>query len=99
MPFGEGAGLIDALVDAAHLALGDLVHQAHVDQTSDVVVDPLRRLAEPQGDRRARARLGQLAQNLNGLRLEQSLSLIDLLQEQYVPHCQSYFVRKAMFCQ
>jgi hypothetical protein len=44
-----------------------------------VVVDPLRALAEPLGDVGAGSRFGQLPQHLYALRLEQRLSLLDLL--------------------
>src|SRR5262249_30381167 len=78
-PVAPRARRVDALVDAADFALRDLVDEVCLNQAPDVVVDALRGLAEALGNLRARVRLGKLAQDLDGLRLEQSLGLAEVV--------------------
>ena len=51
-----------------------------------MVIDALRRLAEPLGNFSARARLGQLPQHLDGLRLEQGIDLSELFEDEHITH-------------
>ena len=82
-------------MDAAHLALGHLVDQAGLDQPFDVVVDPLRGLVRAGRATSVHdARLGELPQHLDALRLEQGLGLLDPLQVQDVSHGKNEFVYK-----
>jgi hypothetical protein len=98
-PVGARGGLVDALVDAAHSALGDLGDEAVLDEPLDVVVDALLGLVQTGGDLGARARLGQLPQYLDALRFEQRLGLLDSLQVQEVAHHKNDPVRTNCFCQ
>ncbi len=98
-PVGARGGLVDALVDAAHPALGDLGDDAVLDEPLDVVVDALLGLVQAGGDLGARARLGQLPQYLDALRFEQRLGLLDALQVQEVSHHKNHPVRTKCFCQ
>jgi hypothetical protein len=86
-------GLVDPLVDAAHLALRDLPHEPGRHQPLHVVVDPLRGLVQLCGDLGARPWLGELAQHLDPGRLEQCLGLLDVIQVDHVPH-ENSVVRK-----
>ncbi len=55
----------------------------------DVVVDGLWRLAEHLADLRARVRLGELAQHLDALGLQQRVGLLDRLDVERVQHLQA----------
>src|SRR6185503_18109553 len=85
-PVGPAARLVDPLVDPAHPALGHLTDQAGLQQALHVVVDPLRGLAEPDRHLGARPGLGELPQHFDPLRLEQGLSLLDLVEVDDVSH-------------
>ena len=73
-------------MDAADFALGHLVDQLRLDEAFDVVVDALWRLAEALGDFGAGARLGELPQDLDGLRLEQGFDLGELFEDEHIAH-------------
>jgi hypothetical protein len=73
-------------VDPAHPALGHLAHQAGLEQALHVVVDPLRGLVELDRHLGARPGLGELPQHFDPLRLEQGLSLLDLVEVDDVSH-------------
>jgi hypothetical protein len=64
-----------------------------------VVVDPLRGLAELDCHLGARARLGELPQHFDPLRLEQRLSLLDPVEVDDVSHNKNESLRKRTFCQ
>src|SRR5262245_1669982 len=98
-PVGPGGRLVDPLVDAAHPALGYLAHQARLEQALDVVVDPLRGLVELDRHLGARPGFGELPQQLDPLRLEQGLSLLDLVEVDDVSHDENQSLRKRSFCQ
>ncbi|WP_344839956.1 hypothetical protein [Nonomuraea dietziae] len=59
----------------------------------------MRGLTEPPAHLGAGARLGQLPQHLDALRLEQSLCLLDLFYVQNVSHRKNNVVRKKSACQ
>src|SRR5215472_3628920 len=98
-PVGPGGRLVDPLVDAAHPALGHLAHQAGLQQALHVVVDALRGLAELDRHLGARPGLGELPQRFDPLRLEQGLSLLDLVEVDDVSHDESQSLCKRIFCQ
>src|SRR5215813_1082598 len=98
-PVGPSGRLVYPLVDAAHPALGYLAHQAGLQQALHVVVDPLRGLAELGRHLGARPGLGELPQHFDPLRLEQGLSLLDLVKVNDVPHDENQSLRKIIFCQ
>src|SRR5690242_14093781 len=85
-PVGPAGRLVDPLVDAAHPALGHLTDQGGLQQALHVVVDPLRGLVELGRHLGARPGLGELPQHFDPLRLEQGLSLLDLVEVDDVPH-------------
>ena len=82
-------GAVDALGDPAHAVLLDELDQPVRLQALDVVVDGLRRLAEHLADLRAGARLGELAQHLDALGLQQRVGLLDGLDVERVQHLQA----------
>src|SRR6185437_10154755 len=98
-PVGPAGRLVDPLVDPEHPALGHLAHEAGLKQALHVVVDPLRALVEPGCHLGARPGLGELPQYFDPLRLEQGLSLLDLVQVNDVPHDKNQSLRKRTFCQ
>src|SRR5438552_3845726 len=98
-PVGPAGRLVDPLVDPAHPALGHLTDQAGLQQALYVVVDPLRGLVELDRHLGARPGLGELPQHFDPLRLEQDLSLLDLVQVDDVPHDENQSLRKRTFCQ
>jgi hypothetical protein len=86
-------------VDTAHLALVHQRHQTGLDEALDVVVDALRCLPELLGHLTTGVRLGEPAQHLDPLRLEQCLGLLELLQMHHVSHHTKKFVHKNLVCQ
>src|SRR6478735_7569250 len=98
-PVGPAGRLVDPLVDPAHPALGHLADQAGLEQALHVVVDPLRGLVEINRHLGARPGLGELPQHFDPLRLEQGLSLLDLVEVDDVSHCENQSLRKGSFCQ
>src|SRR5436305_2733117 len=98
-PVGPAGRLIDPFVDPAHPALGHLTDQTGLQEALHVVVDALRRLAEPDRHLGARPGLGELPQHFDPLRLEQGLSLLDLVEVDDVSHGESQSLRKRTFCQ
>src|SRR5439155_27231062 len=68
-------------------------------QALDVVVDPLRGLAELDRHLGARPGLGELPQRFDPLRLEQGLSLLDPVEVDDVSHDENQSLRKTIFCQ
>ena len=82
-------GPVDALGDPAHAMLLDQFDEPVGLQALDVVVDGLRRLAEHLADLRARVRLGELAQHLDALGLQQRVGLLDGLDVERVQHLQA----------
>ena len=71
------------------------VHQPVGLEALDVVVDGLRRVAENLADLRAGARLGELAQHLDPLGLQQRVGLLDRLDVERVQHLQPVLYVKA----
>jgi hypothetical protein len=63
-----------------------LANQAGLLQALHVVVDPLRGLVELDRHLGARPGLSELPQRFDPLRLEQGLSLLDLVEVNDVPH-------------
>ena len=65
-----------------------------------MVVDRLRRLPERAADLRARGRLGEVAQDLHALGLEQRVGLFDLVDVERVEHLQTqlYVLRDIPAC-
>src|SRR5246127_3234914 len=98
-PVGPAGRLVDPLVDPAHLPLGHLADQAGLLQPLHVVVDPLRSLVEIDRHLGTRPGLGELPQHFDPLRLEQGLSLLDLVEVKDVPHDKNQSLRKRVFCQ
>src|SRR5689334_16158638 len=98
-PVSPAGRLVDPLVDAAHPALGHLTDQAGLQQALHVVVDPLRGLVELDRHFGARSGLGELPQHFYPLRLEQGLSLLDLVEVDDVSHDENESLRKRSFCQ
>ena len=87
---------VDALGDPAHAVLVDQLDEPGGLQALDVVVDGLRRVAEHLADLRARARLGELAQDLDALGLQQRVGLLDRLDVERVQHLQTHLVRQTV---
>ncbi len=79
---------VDALGDAAHPVLGDELDELCRLQALDVVVHRLGRVSEDLADLRARARLGELPQDLDALGLEQRVRLLDGFDVERVKHLQ-----------
>src|SRR6478672_547591 len=98
-PVGPAGRLVDPLVDPAHPALGHLADQAGLEQAVHEVVDPLRGLVEINRHLGARPGLGELPQHFDPLRLEQDLSLLDLVEVDDVSHGENQSLRKMKFCQ
>src|SRR5690349_15357740 len=93
-PVGPAGRLVDPLVDPTYPALGHLARQAGLEQTLHVVVDPLRGLIELDRHLGARPGLGELPQHFDPLRLEQGLSLLDLVEVNDVSHSENQSLRK-----
>src|SRR5436305_11223335 len=98
-PVGPAGRLVDPLVDPAHPALGHLADQGGLQQALHVVVDPLRGLVELDRHLGARPGLGELPPPFDPLRLEQGLSLLDLVEVDDVSHDENQSLRKRTICQ